>query len=62
MPKATARANRVKLSVCVGVEHVFAEQKRRMRLLTRTISSARIETAILLIDMVYNMKRWCWLE
>lgn len=62
MPKATARANAVKSSVRVRVEHVFAAQKSRMCLFIRTIGRARAEATILLVNMAYNMKRWCWLE
>lgn len=62
MPKATARANAVKSSVRVRVEHVFTEQKSCIRLFICTIGRARAEATILLINMAYNMKRWCWLE
>jgi IS5 family transposase len=62
MSKATARANALKSIVRARVEHVFAEQKSRMRLFIRTIGKARAEAAMTLANMAYNMKRWCWLE
>jgi len=62
MAKATASANAVKSKIRARVEHVFAEQKDRMRLFIRTIGKARAEATVTLANMAYNMKRWCWLE
>lgn len=62
MPAPIARANAAKSKVRARVEHVFAEQKDRMRLFIRTIGIGRAEAAITLANMAYNMKRWCWLD
>jgi len=62
MAKATARANAAKSKIRARVEHVFAQQKDRMGLFIRTIGKARAEAMITLVNMAYNMKRWCWLE
>ncbi|MCR6629367.1 MAG: hypothetical protein NVV74_04545 [Magnetospirillum sp.] len=44
------------------VEHAFAEPKDRVGLFIRTIGRGRAEAIITLANMVYNMKRWYWLE
>jgi transposase, IS5 family len=62
MPRPIARGNAVKSKVRARVEHVFAEQKDRMKLFVRTIGIARAEAAITFANMAYNMKRWCWLD
>lgn len=62
MPRHMARGNATKSKTRALVEHVFAEQKARMGLCIRTIGLARAEAAITLVNMAYNMKRWCWLE
>ncbi len=62
MPKPLARGNAAKSKIRARVEHVFAEQKERMGLFIRTIGIKRAEAAIMLANMAYNMKRWCWLE
>lgn len=62
MPKATARANANKSKVRARVEHVFADQKGKMGLFIRTIGKARAEAMMTLVNMAYNMKRWCWLN
>ena len=62
MPHAVSRANAARSKIRARVEHVFAEQKDRMGLFIRTIGIARAEAAITLANMVYNMKRWCWLD
>lgn len=62
MPKPTARGNAAKSRIRAHVEHVFAEQKDRMRLFIRTIGVARAQAAITFANMAYNMKRWCWLD
>ncbi len=60
MPKPIAKGNAAKSKVRARVEHVFAEQKDRMRLFVRTIGIARAEAAVTLANMGYTMKRWCW--
>ena len=62
MPKRTRRANAVKSALRSKVEHVFAQQKARMRLTIRTIGLARARAAITLANMAYNMTRWRWLN
>ena len=62
MPKPIARGNATKSKIRAHVEHVFAEQKDRMRLFIRTIGIARAEAAIAFANIAYNMKRWCWLD
>lgn len=62
MPRRTARANAAKSAVRSRVEHVFAEQKARMKLVVRTIGIARARTKIGLTNLAYNMKRLVWLQ
>jgi IS5 family transposase len=62
MPKRTARANAAKSAVRAHVEHPFAHQKGPMGLVIRTIGIARATATVLLANMAYNMKRWCWLD
>ncbi len=33
-----------------------------MGLVIRTIGLARASAAVMLANMAYNMKRWCWLD
>jgi len=44
------------------IEHVFAEQKDRMNLFIRTIGIAQASIKIGLANLVYNIKRFIWLE
>jgi hypothetical protein len=53
MPTPIRRANGRKSAVRSRIEHVFAEQKDRMALFIRTIGLA---------NLVYNIKRFIWLE
>ena len=62
MPANVARANAQKSKVRSKVEHVFAHQKARMGLFVRTIGIARATATITLVNMVYNMQRWGWLN
>jgi IS5 family transposase len=62
MPRHTARANEKKSAIRALVEHPFAHQKGPMGLVIRTIGLARATAQILLTNMSYNMKRWCWLD
>ena len=62
MPATVARANAQKSKIRSRVEHVFAHQKARMGLFVRTIGIARATATITLVNMVYNMQRWCWLN
>jgi transposase, IS5 family len=62
MPGPHRRANRARSSVRSAIEHVFAEQKTRMRLFVRTIGLARATVKIGMANIAYNMKRLVWLE
>ena len=62
MPANVAHANAQKSKVRSKVEHVFAHQKARMGLFVRTIGIARATATITLVNMVYNMQRWGWLN
>jgi IS5 family transposase len=57
MPNAMRRANALRSTVRSRVEHVFAEQKDRMRLFIRTIGIARANVKIGMANLVYNFKR-----
>ena len=56
MPETMRRANNAKSKIRSRVEHVFAEQKDRMRLFVRTIGIARATTKIGMANLVYNIK------
>ncbi len=62
MPERTRRANAAKSRVRSCIEHVFAEQKSRMGLFVRTIGIARATTKIGMANLVYNLKRFVFLE
>ena len=62
MPRRTPRANARKSAVRAAVEHVFARQKGPMGLFVRTIGLARARTKIGLANLVYNMRRYVWLN
>ena len=62
MPKRTARANAAKSAVRAHVEHPFAHQRGPMGMVIRTIGLARATATVMLANMGYNMKRWCWLH
>jgi hypothetical protein len=51
-----------KSAVRSRIEHVFAEQKYRMGLFIRTIGLDRARLKIGLANLVYNIKRFIWLE
>ena len=56
------RANNAKSKIRARIEHVFAEQKDRMRLFIRTIGIARATTKIGMANLVYNIKRLIFLR
>ena len=62
MPNAVRRANAAKSKIRSRVEHVFAEQKDRMRLFIRTIGIARSKVKIGMANLVYNFKRLIFLQ
>ena len=57
MPDAMARANATKSKIRARVEHVFAQQKNRFSLFTRTIGLARAEAKLTLANPAYNFDR-----
>jgi transposase, IS5 family len=62
MPRRTAKANAGKSAVRATVEHVFAQQKDRMKLFVRSIGIKRAEATIFMANIAYNMGRWRWWE
>ena len=62
MPAHVARGNATRSRVRARVEHVFAEQKRRLGLVVRSVGLDRAETKITLANLAYNMRRLTWLE
>ena len=62
MPERIARANAKRSAVRSAVEHVFASQKHRMRLVVRTIGIARARIKIGMANLAYNFQRLVWLE
>lgn len=62
MPEATKRANAAKSSIRAHVEHVFAQQKDRMKLFIRTVGLARARVKIGLANIAYNMTRLVFLQ
>jgi len=62
MPGPHVRANRTRSAVRSAVEHVFGEQKARMKLFVRTIGLARATRKIGMVNIAYNMRRLVWLE
>lgn len=62
MPGPHQKANRARSMVRSSVEHVFADQKTRMRVFVRTIGIARATAKIGLANLAYNMRRLIWLE
>lgn len=62
MPKRTAKANAKKSAVRATVEHVFAQQKQRMKLTIRSIGIKRAAATIGMANIAYNLMRWRWWE
>ncbi|KPF89726.1 transposase [Novosphingobium sp. AAP93] len=62
MPERSARANTRRSKIRAQVEHVFAAQKHRVRLVVRTIGIARATIKIGMANLVYNLQRLAWLE
>lgn len=59
---AQQRANRKRSKQRCRVEHVFAAQQAMGGKLVRTIGLERARVKVALTNIVYNLKRWCWLE
>ena len=62
MPPHIARGNATRARVRSRVEHVFAAQKQRMRLVVRTIGLIRATAKITLANLAYNLSRLAWIE
>ena len=62
MASHIARGNAGKSVVRAHVEHPFAYQKGVMRVVIGTIGIARAHATVTLVNIAYNMKRWCWLD
>ncbi len=62
MPDTTRRANAIKSKVRSGVEHVFAVQKDKMELFIRTVGIARATIKIGMANLVFNLKRFVYLD
>ena len=61
MPAHIVRGNATRGRVRARVEHVFAEQKRRLGLIIRSVGLVRATTGITLVNLAYNMRRLAWL-
>ena len=57
-----ARGNVTRGRIRARVEHVFAEQKRRLGLVIRSVGLERARTSITLANLAFNMRRLAWLE
>lgn len=62
MPQRTAKANTRKSAIRATVEHVFAQQKQRMKLTVRSIGLERAEATVFMANIAYNLGRWRWWE
>jgi len=62
MPANIARGNATRARVRSRIEHVFAAQKCRFELLTRTIGLVRARVKIGLANLAYNFIRLVWLN
>ena len=62
MPAHIARGNTTRARVRSRVEHVFAAEKRRIKLVVRTIGLARARAKITLANLAYNLSRLVWIE
>ena len=56
------RANRRRSKVRSRVEHVFAAQQAMGGKQVRTIGLARARVKVAMSNLVYNLRRWCWLK
>ena len=62
MPAHISRANAARATVRSAVEHVFAAQKSRAKLVIRTIGLARARAKLALANITYNLTRLAWLD
>lgn len=56
------RSNAGKSLIRSRVEHVFADQKSRIGLFVRTVGIRRAEMKIGVANLVYNIRRFLYLE
>ena len=62
MPPHLARGKASRARVRVAIEHVFAAQKCRLRLVSRSLGLARAKTKLGLANLVTNLRRLVWFE
>jgi len=62
MPEPRQRANAARSRPRSAIEHVFADQKRRMGLFVRSIGIARARTRIGLANIAHNLRRYVYWE
>ena len=62
MPPHIMRGNASRARVRVAIEHVFAAQKCRLRLVIRSVGLARATARLGLANLVTNMRRLVWFE
>jgi transposase, IS5 family len=62
MPAHIIRGNATRARVRSRVEHVFAAQKCRLRLVVRTVGMMRARVRIGLANLAYNFTRLAWLD
>jgi transposase, IS5 family len=60
LPAHIARGNASRARVRVAIEHVFAAQKCRLRLVIRSVGLARATARLGLANLVTNMRRLVW--
>jgi transposase, IS5 family len=62
MPPHVRRGNATRGKIRAAVEHVFACQKQRLRLVVRTVGLARATSKFGLANLAYNLLRFVWLQ
>jgi IS5 family transposase len=62
MPRHVTRGNARRGKVRAVVEHVFAAQKRRLKLVVRTVGIMRAKARIGLANLACNLTRFTWLQ
>jgi IS5 family transposase len=60
MPAHVRRGNATRAKIRSKVEHVFAAQKVRLKLVVRTVGLARATAKIALANLAYNFLRLAW--
>src|SRR5262245_55499828 len=62
MARKLRRRNAKRAKVRVAVEHVFAVQKTRLKLVVRSVGQTRAAAKLGLANLVTNLLRLVWLE